>query len=279
MIADQASRTAQGAAMHRAAHQLLDRPLVFEDPLALRIIGTAAEAELRAGNTRYLQPRMARLRAFLAVRSRFAEDCLSASGAGQYVLLGAGLDTFAYRANLMRLKVFEVDHPATQAWKRQRLKDAAIAVPQGVVFVPVDFEREQFSEALGDVGFDFGAPAVVGWLGVVPYLEKPTVIDTLKRISAAMARGTQIIFDYPSPPEEMTEEERRLAAAFALRVAAAGEPLRCFFAPHELHEELSRAGYSRVEDLDHATLTARHLAGRTDGLALSRYAHILRASI
>jgi len=260
--------------MHRAAHQILDHPLVFEDPLALRIVGAEAEAALRAGTSRHCDPRMAKLRAFIAVRNRFSEDC--AAGVNQYALLGAGLDTFAYRSTGIR--VFEVDHPATQAWKRARLEETAIAIPAGVGFVPVDFEHEDFAEGLTRAGFDFGEPAVVAWLGVVPYLDKPTVIDTLRRLAGTMAPGSTVIFDYPAPPTELTEQERRTAMAFAMRVAAAGEPLRTFFDPQELAAELAAAGL-RGEDFNRVTLTAHYLAGRSDGLALSRHAHIMRARI
>src|ERR1700744_833636 len=145
MEANQPSRTAQGAAMHRAAHQILDRPPVFEDPLALKIIGPEAEAELRNGNDPRTDRRAAGLRAFIAARSRFSEDTLAegvAKGVRQYVLLGAGLDTFAYRAarNYPGLAVFEVDHPATQGWKRERLAQAGLTLPDALTFAPVNFE-------------------------------------------------------------------------------------------------------------------------------------------
>ena len=278
MIENQASTTAQGAATHRATHQLLDRPLVFEDPLALRIIGAEAEAELRSGRSRYTDPRIARLRAFLAVRSRFTEDCLAAAGVPQYVLLGAGLDTYAYRSDLRRLAVFEIDHPATQEWKRDRLHDVGITIPETVVFAPVDFERETVQDGLSRAGFDFVKPTVVAWLGVVPYLSKDAVIETLRILAKTLAAGSQIIFDYPSPPDELSVEERRTAIAFAARVAAAEEPLRTIFNPQELQVELATAGL-QAEDFNHATLSGRYLIGRADGLALSRHAHIMRASI
>src|ERR1700761_2639959 len=127
------SRTAQGAAMHRAAHQLIDKPTVFTDPLALRIIGAEAATELRAGRDAHALTQAQGLRLFIAVRSRFTEDCLAeaiARGVHQYVLLGAGLDTFAYRAPRDGLRVFEVDHPATQGWKRERLKEISVTAPK-----------------------------------------------------------------------------------------------------------------------------------------------------
>ncbi len=168
------SRTAQGAAMHRAAHQLVDRPPVFEDPLALRIIGEEAASELREGRDSHALTQSTGLRAFVAVRSRFTEDCLTEAvghGIGQYVLLGAGLDTFAYRVSRTGLRVFEVDHPATQGWKQARLQEVRIAKPDWVIYAPVDFERETLRDGLTRAGFDLAKPAVFAWLGVTPYLD------------------------------------------------------------------------------------------------------------
>jgi methyltransferase (TIGR00027 family) len=144
-------------AERRAAHQLLDQPLVFEDPLAVRIIGARAEANLPEQPKNFVA---ARFRAFMAARSRFAEDELRdavARGVRQYVILGAGLDTFAYRNPYPELRVFEVDHPSTQAWKRKRLAQVGIPVPSTMTFAPVDFTRETFDDALANAGFDEGA--------------------------------------------------------------------------------------------------------------------------
>src|SRR4029077_18672202 len=136
MIESRPSRTAERVAMRRAAHQLLDHPRIHDDPLALTILGDARAAALRADRGWFEDDVMAPvLRAFLAVRSRLAEDALAqavAAGVRKYVVLGAGLDTFPHRNPYPALRVFEVDHPATQAWKRQRLADAHIAVPEGV---------------------------------------------------------------------------------------------------------------------------------------------------
>ena len=139
------------AASQRAAHQMLDNPKIFEDPLALRIIGAEAESKLRSGLAQFQKPTERDLRAFMAVRNRYAEDELARSierGVRQYVILGAGLDTFAYRNRFPLLRVFEVDHPATQAWKRRRLEEAAIPIAASVTFVSVDFERQMMTDAL-----------------------------------------------------------------------------------------------------------------------------------
>src|SRR5580704_178111 len=179
------SRTAQRVAIRRAAHQLLDRPRVFDDPFALRIIGSEAAEELRS-NPKEHHAFSRAFRAFMAARSRYAEDelaCAVARGVRQYVVLGAGLDTFAYRNPHAGLWVFEVDHPATQAWKREQLEQVDIAVPQSLAFAPVDFERVSLGEGLDAAGFDRAAPAIFTWLGVVPYLTEQAVFATLGLIA------------------------------------------------------------------------------------------------
>ena len=159
------SRTAFGAAALRAAHQDDPHP-IFTDPLARQILGDE-ELPDRAWD-------QSRLRLFVAVRHRFAEDALAgavARGTRQVVVLGAGLDTFAYRNPFPDTQVFEVDHPATGAWKRERLAETGIAVPGNVTYVAVDFERDALGERLAAAGFDGARPAFFLWLGVVPYLE------------------------------------------------------------------------------------------------------------
>jgi methyltransferase (TIGR00027 family) len=281
---DSPSRTAQSAAMRRAAHQLLDRPPVFEDPYALRIIGPEAEVELRGADSRHSDPRSRGLRAFIAARSRFSEDALAeAAGRGlpQYVLLGAGLDTFAYRAaqTYPHLAVFEVDHPATQGWKRQRLSDAGIAVPETLTFAPVDFECETLADGLARAGFDTGQSALFAWLGVVPYLTREAIMATLRFI-AGLPKGSEVIFDYGEPPQARDSALQRAAlAAMRERVAAAGEPFRSFFAPDELLRDVAALGFSHVEDFDADVLNARYFSGRTDDLKLLGRGHLLLARV
>src|ERR1700688_3077516 len=179
------SKTAQRVAIRRAAHQLLDEPRVLEDPLALRIIGSEAEEELRS-NPKEHHAFARAFRAFMAARSRYAEDELAravAHGVRQYVVLGAGLDTFAYRNPHAGLRVFEVDHPATQAWKREQLQAAGIAIPPSLTFVPIDFEQETLADGLEDCGFDASAAAFFSWLGVTPYLTREACMTTLSSIA------------------------------------------------------------------------------------------------
>jgi methyltransferase (TIGR00027 family) len=268
MEAGAPSRTALAAALYRAAHQLVDRPPVFVDPLAVPILGRTA-AVLRRPGERWCSAEAASLRAFVAVRSRLAEDAFGAAharGLRQYVVLGAGLDTFACRAPLPDVTCFEVDHPATQAWKRERLAEAGIAVPATARFAAVDFERETLLDGLGRAGFDPARPAFFAWLGVTPYLTPEAVTATLRQV-AGLAAGSELVFDFASP----TEEGSGAAGSrrdFDARVERVGEPVRCLLTAAGLRADLPPLGYREIELLDAGELGRRYLEGRSDGLRL-----------
>src|SRR5271166_4909290 len=201
----QASRTAIGAAGHRAAHQVLERGLVFTDPLALGILGQDAEEAVTLARAR---PERRPLRFFIAMRSRFAEDMASramAEGARQILVLGAGLDTFAYRVQGAEdLRVFELDHPATQRDKRRRLADAGITEPARVAYVAHDFEHGGMTEALKAAGLKSSERIFVLWLGVTPYLTKGAVFATLAEL-AQLPGGVEVVFDYANPPQTVED--------------------------------------------------------------------------
>ena len=192
----QPSRTALGAATHRAVHQVLEHGAIFADPLAVRILGEDVEEAVREAQA---NPARRILRLFIALRARFAEDALRAAvarGVRQLVVLGAGLDTFAYRNELgERLHVFEVDHPATQAWKRQRLAEAEIPLPRTLTFAPVDFERETLADGLAAAGFNPAQQTFFTWLGVAPYLTEQAVFSTLEYI-VGLRGGAHVVFDF-----------------------------------------------------------------------------------
>ena len=268
MIEDRPSQTAIRVARRRAAHQVIDQPVVFDDPLALALAGIS-DLETLKNDPSEQRPVARMLRAFLAARSRFAEDHLARAierGTRQYVVLGAGLDTFAYRHSYGReLRVFEVDYPATQAWKRARLADAGIDIPPTVRHVAVDFEREAAFDALAAAGFDAAAPAFFSWLGVTVYLSELTVLTVLESI-AGLARGSGIAFDYAIDPSPLSERARRAVEVVAARAAAAGEPWTLFFDPEPLRARLRGWGFTTVEDLDGAAINRRYFAGRPDGL-------------
>lgn len=269
----QPSRTALRVALRRAAHQVHDaRPRVFDDPLAVRILPDDARAELARTPDKVRRPFSAALRAFMVTRARLAEDVLravveDADGNVQYLVLGAGLDTFAYRNPFAKVRVFEVDHPATQAWKRECLLAAAMDVPTNAVLVPVDFERDTLRGKLDADGFDWNMPTVVAWLGVVPYLTRAAFRETL-RVVGSMAQGSHLVFDYAYPRAALPPVEQLMLDSLGARVAQAGEPFQLFFTGDELREELREAGLRMVEDLTTADLNQRYFEGRSDGLLL-----------
>jgi methyltransferase (TIGR00027 family) len=278
LAAGQPSATAQSTANLRAAHQLVDQPLIFDDPLALRIIGAQAEAAVRA---RAGTGRMAAFRPFVAVRSRYAEDELARAvqrGVRQYVVLGAGLDTFAYRSPYpgSRLRVFEVDHPATQTWKRDRLREAGIPEPASLTFAPVDFETQTLAEGLGQAGLKADEPVFFSMLGVVIYLTRDAAMETLKFV-AARAPGTEIVFDYAVPPAALDERARARHEETARAVAARGEPWLTYFEPAALAADLRAIGFGQVEDLGTGELNERYFKGRPDGLRLSGIGRLMKA--
>lgn len=254
--------------MRRAAHQILDRPLVLDDPYALRILPPDAAVEVRSAVEGEQHHFAKAMRSFMAVRSRFAEDEFAravAAGVRQYVALGAGLDTFAWR-NPHReygVRVFEVDHPATQAWKRGLMEQGNLPAPPATVYVPVDFEQQSLASQLGEAGFEAGAPAFFSWLGVVPYLTLEAFRSTL-RFWGAMAAGSGAVFDYPLPREALGESERRVLDELSARVARIGEPFRLFFTPAQLTEEVSSVGWCVLDDLGSAEIRNRYFPGRDE---------------
>jgi methyltransferase (TIGR00027 family) len=277
MQAGEPSRTARAAAFHRAAHQVLEHGRIFSDPLALRILGEDAESVARAAEE---QPLGRRMRIFIAARTRFAEDALAAAverGVRQLVVLGAGLDTYAYRGAMRdRLRIFEVDHPATQEWKRQRLAEAAIPLPESLKFAPIDFERETVVEGLAAAGFDPAQQTFFMWLGVVPYLTAEAVWSTLGFI-AGLTGGGHVVFDYSDPPESLLGEMREYHDRRAARVAALGEPWINYFDAAGLRARLVELGFGEVEDLGLREIAARYFPDRVGGMP-ERGGHVVRAS-
>jgi methyltransferase (TIGR00027 family) len=278
------SRTALAAAAYRAFHQLLEGGRLFADPLALPILGADAQlVEDRARTDAQALEAHRGMRLFVAVRSAIAEARLKAAiedrGVGQLVVLGAGLDTFAYRNPFEgRLKVFEVDHPATQAWKRRRLAEVGIAVPPSLTFTPVDFETDNLLAALEAAGFDPAKRTVFIWLGVVPYLTKEAVSATLTLI-AGMPGGAEVIFDYSDPPETLSGQARTAHLERAERVASVGEPFLSNFEPADLHAQLTALGLRQIEDLGPRELMSRYFRpGSPSPLVPNRGGHVIWAA-
>lgn len=272
----QPSRTAFAAAAHRAAYQILEQGRFFRDPLALKILGADAEALVRDAEE---HPSRRRMRVFIAVRSRFAEDSLAAAvaqGVSQLVVLGAGLDTYAYRSPFeSRLRIFEVDHPATQAWKRGRLAEAGIPIPDWLTFAPIDFEQKTLADGLDAAGFDPAQASFFTWLGVVPYLTESAIFGALGFI-AGLAGGAQVVFDYSNPPESFALEQRARHDVRAARVSELGEAWVSFFEPAALHARLAGLGFTEIEDLGPSQIAARYFPDRAAN-AHDAGGHILRA--
>jgi methyltransferase (TIGR00027 family) len=275
--AGQPSLTARGAAAYRAIHQTLEGGAIFNDPFALAILDDQTRAGLDAIAA---DPAQRPMRLLIVTRSRFSEDTLAACvarGVRQIVVLGAGLDTFALRNPYggQGVRVFEVDYPSTQEWKRQRLAQAGLAIPASLTFAPVDFERQSLADGLAAAGFEPGQPAFFQWLGVVPYLTRETISTTLEFIVGVPE--SEVVFDYAEPFENYPVERRAIIMAIAEGAAARGEPWLSFFDPIELSAMLHDMGFATVEDLGLAELTERFYGILKQGIPIGPGGHVVRA--
>lgn len=272
------SSTAFTAAAARAAHLLVDaEPAIFSDTLAAPLLGEWAEELLAYHHRHGTHPVLAGARTQAACRSRFTEARLTRpnSGIDQYVILGAGLDSFAYRTPPGRFRVFEVDRAPTQAVKRELLDRAGIAVPGSVTFVPVDFEADPLRERLVQSGLDPCRPVFVSWLGVTMYLSREAILTTLTDLGG-FAPGSEIVTDHLLPAELRDAAGNGYAEAIAPVAAERGEPWRTFLSPAALAELLRETGFDVVEQAGQRESVEPRLWDRTDALrpaALSALAH------
>jgi methyltransferase (TIGR00027 family) len=269
-------------AILRAAHQLLDKPPVFEDALAVKILGADEEERLRRDPFRYNAPALASLRASLVVRSKLAEEEWTRArenGVRQLIILGAGLDTYAYRhSGADGTRIYEVDLLSTQQWKRECLRAAGIREPEWLTFVSTDFETFSLVEVLTAAGFRSGHPTFFSWLGVTMYLEEEGFLKTLRFIGS-LAPGTSVVFDYAVSPTLLSPLERKGREFFASRAAQHGEPWKLFFEPASLGRMLQSLGFNEVQDFGPGELQERYLTGRTDGLRKSGGSHLVCAKV
>ena len=276
MQAHEPSRTALMIARQRAAHQVIDRGSILSDPFAMKILGEE-EKDVVQFATGHPVASIGRL--FTAARSRIAEDALSGAvgrGVRQIVILGAGLDTFGLRnPHGAQIHVYEVDHPATQAWKLARLAEAEIAVPPWLVFVPVDFEGDDVGEKLAAAGFQQNSPAFFTWLGVVPYLTEDAIGRTLDYLSSI--RNSEVVFDYMEPPEGFSEELRQIEKARAEQLKKMGERSASRFEPAGMAVILGSHGLGEIEDIGFQEIASR-FGGAVEGLAPGHLGvHVVRA--
>jgi methyltransferase (TIGR00027 family) len=286
MDEERPSFTAEGAAVMRALHQTLDaEPKILDDPISSRLVDL--HSDINQSRVELLErlpgPTRLRLMATFVMRSRFAEDCLAESfrnGVRQYVMLGAGLDTFAYRqpswANPLR--IFEVDHPATQRWKRRRIGEARISTPDNVSFVGVDFEKTSLATALSQAGLDMRAATFFSMLGVSQYLTSAALDETLRFVLSAPARS-EIVFSFVASDAVLPADDVALVKAFIGQFAAVGEPWLSRFLPEELFIKLTEMGFSKVFHLTPEQANERYFQNRRDGLNASLLEQMISAKV
>src|SRR5579862_6444635 len=266
MKTDESSRTALMVARQRAAHQVLDHGAILDDPFAMKILGEDEKDVLQFANQ---HPLGSIGRLFTTARSRIAEDALSRAverGVRQIVILGAGLDTFALRNphGAQEIRIYEVDHPATQTWKRQRLAEAQIPLPSWLILVPVDFERDDVGEKLAGAGFQQNSPAFFTWLGVVPYLTQDAIGRTLDYMSSI--QNSEVVFDYMEPAGASSEEVKQLEKERAEQLKKMDERPDSRFEPAGIASILRSHGFRAIEDISFQEIASR-FGGGVQGLA------------
>jgi len=304
MQIDQVSRTAQITAYSRGYHSLYDDPKIFNDFLANHLLTKEERvsieermmASLQMNNPacadgfsdtstalRWIMQSQAAAPILLG-RARYTEDLLSEAvteGIGQYVILGAGLDTFAFRSQKLnkRIQVMEVDHPATQLYKRNRITELGWEPPDNLHFIPVDFTHDNLTEALRNSSFDPGIQSFFSWLGVTYYLSRETVFATLRHIVDIAPSGSRLVFDYL----DNNAFEENKAAPRVLRmlksVQELGEPMQFGFDPCLLEDELDSVGLQLVEDLSPNDIHERYFLGRIDFYRACEHAHFAHVRI
>ena len=280
MNSQKASRTALATAYLRAAHQLLDSaPKILDDPVAARLLGEDASQKIREFAERYRNSEAEALRSHVVLRSRFAEDRLADAvrrGISQYVILGAGFDTFAFRQPdwAKSLRIFEIDHPDTQSVKRSFLTKASLDLAANVRFAQIDFEHESLLEGLCHYHVSLEEPTFFSWLGVTMYL-KEAAIDAALKSMATYPSGSEVVLTFKQPMVKTTGKAAAAAQKLAENVASVGEPFVSFFEPKAMEAKLISAGFSKVEFLDLETAGTRYFASRPADLPKPKHINIV----
>jgi methyltransferase (TIGR00027 family) len=275
------SRSAMLAAVGRGRHRLTEAPpWILDDPFALVLVGPIWREIADRVAMLFPAPLERRANAGLAMRSRFAEDRLQAGTFDQYVMLGAGLDSFVWRRPdlLSPLRVFELDHPASQAWKRQRVDALALPRNENHVVVPIDFERASLREVLDDAAFEWDRLTLFSWLGVTPYLTVGAIEETVGTIRSCRS-GSEVVFTYAPPEELLDPDDRETLAIVAGLTASSSEPIRTFFTADDVEALLARCGLRIADHADRSTLVERYCAERTDGLQPWGLEHLVTATV
>jgi methyltransferase (TIGR00027 family) len=262
------SRTAMLTAVARAIHLEEPPPWIFDDPFALELAGDEGNALRELLRAELPEPNLLAFSRWVCVRARFSEDIVEdavGNGIRQYVILGAGLDSFSYRRGdlLERLRVFEVDQPVTQSWKRRRLAEIGVQGPTNLVFAPLDFEHETLAEGLTAAGFDFDEPAVFSWIGVTMYLTLEAITTTLATIAECPA-GTRVVLTHNQPKEALQGMGAELESVLARIVTEMGEPMVSLFTPSEIEELLREFGFDDIVLIGPQEALAAYFKGRED---------------
>ncbi len=284
MEAGKHSRMAEGAAYLRAVHMLVDgEPKILNDPLARTLLEPDLEDKIAADRKRLARPELVKARSLMVMRSRFAEDELTAAiatGVTQYVILGAGLDTSPYRNDhpARQVQTFEIDHPDTQRWKLEKLSSAGIQLRDNLRHIAVDFEHDSLAEKLLAGGFDDGQPAFFSWLGVSYYLQPESVFDIFKYV-ASLPSPSQLVFDFVMGDAELNEIERKAIEKITALVEQFGEPWLSRFGPTELQQTLHKAGFDKTFHLSRDLASRKYFEDRTDGLCLDFTTQMMSAIV
>jgi methyltransferase (TIGR00027 family) len=272
------------AALFRAVHQWLDdEPKILTDPIVNVLLERGTKESYKALHERAGSPYADTMRAVFVLRSRFAEDELEEAtrrGVRQYVVLGAGLDTFAFRQPPFAadLRIFEVDHPATQAWKRTRVAALGIDEPDNLRWAPVDFERDSLVDALVAHDFDIDRPTFFSWLGVTPYLTW-TAISAVLRFVASLPAPSGVVLDYLLPDQALNGFALEMTRRSIMGANAAGEPVRTRLASIEWQARLREIGFSRVSLFTPEETRNRYLEARHDALRAQAWVPLLSATV
>ena len=279
-----ASNTAYGTLFMRGVHQLLDaKPLILDDPAALTLLGDDAVCQIKNTRDHHQVLEARALRTHIVLRSRFSEDRLAEAvgrGITQYVILGAGFDTFAYRQPVWAkaLKIFEVDHPATQAQKQLRLQQANMSLPPNLSFADIDFEHESLYDGLLRNRISFTEPSFFSWLGVTMYL-KENAIDAVLRTIAQFPAKSEITFTFSQPQDTLSAHESSFHASLSKIVSGAGEPFVSFFTPAAIKIKLHQAGFKTIAFLSKEEAEERYFRQRPADLYVPRRSTIAYATL
>ena len=287
---EQMSSTAEATAAMRAAHFLYHQPVVFKDPYALQLTSPALRRVCQNRffgwllSRKFISESLRPITAQVVSRAKYAEEKLEqavSKGISQYVIISAGLDSFCLRRPdfSASLHIYEIDYPATQRIKQNRLMEILDSSPEGVEFLPVDLEKRTIADALSASSFLKDERAFFSWLGTVPYLSEEAVFNVFRDLASFAARGSEIVFDYSIPTSMWPPKEHQALVRILRIIGRRGEPVKSFFEPDALSDEVSRLGYHIFENISPAELNQKYFLDRSDGLVTHSAAYNLHAKI